>query len=237
MPPLKPEEGAPPEDAKPPEDGKTAEEKPGTSTGAGKGGAPSEFQLGGLIEATLEELSSYPDDAIENVFTQLDIKYKAVLKEFLDSANSFVDDHRRFKLKQNCWRVSLILLTGGLAILNILAARKWDGATLFGASLSWADAVLPGLAAVYAAFLAIFTNIESYFNYADQKATSRLSRELFLDAYREYDAHWHTYVRPFGLRAQACYNAIILLRRVVTKDAEIRRKVKDVVERPNGANV
>lgn len=155
MPPLTPEEGKP------------AEEGPLTSPRAANVGAPSEFQAGGLIEPTLEELSRYPDAAIANVFAQLDINYKALLNEFLDSANSFVDDHRKFKLKHNYWRVSLILLTGGLAILNILAARKWDGATVFGASLSWADSVLPGLAAVYAAVLAIFTNIEIYFNYAD----------------------------------------------------------------------
>jgi hypothetical protein len=233
MPELAPEEGKPSEQRKPPEEGKSSEEaKPPEG-----GEPPQEASLMGLVEPTLEELSRYPADAIKNVFTQLDIKYKAILDEFLNTANAFVDDYTKFKIRHSRWRVSLILITGGLAVLNILAARKWDGATVFGASLGWANDVLPGLAAIYASVLAIFTNVESYFNYADAKSNARLSRELFLDAYREYDTLWHTYVRPFGIRAPACYNAIILLRRLVAKDVEVRRKTKEVIERTTSAKV
>lgn len=76
--------------------------------------------------------------------------------------------------------------------------------------------------------LALATNIESFHNYADKKLSARDSRELFLDAYREFDMLRLTYVYPFKTTPQACANLNALYRRLVVKDAELRRKLKQL---------
>jgi hypothetical protein len=88
---------------------------------------------------------------------------------------------------------------------------------------------------VYAVILALLTNIESFYNYADKKISTRESRELYLDAYREFEMLRLTHVHPYGYSAQGCFNFNELYRRLVTKDVELRRKIMQLsTTRPGG---
>jgi hypothetical protein len=210
--------GSPPQPIEPT---RTGDADTREATGGGAGSPPQP------IEPTVVLLNSYTKEELRALYEQLEIDYNAILNEFLDSSNAYVEDFKKYRSKYTKWRICMLVLTGGLAILNILAAQKLGGDLYF---LWWpleASQFVSLVAAVYAAVLALLANVETFLNYSDAKAGSRLSRELFLDAYREYRTLWYTYVRPFGYHASACINATILLRKVVAKDTEIRRKVKE----------
>lgn len=113
----------------------------------------------------------------------------------------------------------LICLTGGLAILNVLAT-SWpaEWRSVQRASFSFC-------AAIYAVVLALLTNIDSFYHFADQATRTRESRELYLDAYREFEGLRLTHVYPYGYSPQACFNFNALYQRLVLKDLELRRKI------------
>jgi hypothetical protein len=157
--------------------------------------------------------------------------YVNILDEFFDEANACVGVVTSSLQSNTRWRLSLIALTGGLAILNLVTAFV---AAHQSGTAGWV-ASFTLLAALYAAGLAIVTNLESFFNYAGRAQAYRESRELFLDAYREFEMLWHVRVRPFGDRPEACANASELYRLLVERDRELRGKLKDltVTEKPD----
>jgi hypothetical protein len=113
--------------------------------------------------------------------------------------------------------VRLIIITGLVALLNLVAMQDTAIAR-----------ILSGVAGGAAVILAIFTNLESFFNYSERAQIYRESRELFLDAYREFDMLWNTHVLPYYGMPEACLNAAILYRRITAKDQDLRRKLKQL---------
>lgn len=176
-----------------------------------------------IPDASLEYWATLSDEAREEALGVIDDYYDTLLEEFVASANAFVVEYKGHAKLGRHWRFGLIVLTGGLALLNVLATSWPDDTPTrhIRADISFA-------AAVYAVLLALATNIESFHNYADKKLSARDSRELFLDAYREFDMLRLTYVYPFKTTPQACFNLNALYRRLVAKDAELRRKLKQL---------
>lgn len=176
-----------------------------------------------IPDASLEYWAGQDDTTREQVCQQVDEYYETLLDEFRVSANQFVEQYKGDSKNGRRWRFWLIVLTGGLALLNVLASSWPDGP-----SSAQVRTYMTFAAAVYAVLLALATNIESFHNYADRKLSARESRELFLDAYREFEMLRLTYVYPFGYSPQGCFNLHALYRRLVAKDAELRRKLKQL---------
>ena len=88
-------------------------------------------------------------------------------------------------------------------------------------------------AAIYAAILTLFSNLENFNNFLERSQAFRESREIYLTAYREFERRWHVYVRPFGDGAEACVNATVLYREVVERDESLRSKFKEITETKN----
>jgi hypothetical protein len=222
-----PPPAAPATDAGPPPHGDAGDEaQPSEAATDGRPGCPPEAVTAGDVpipDATLEYWAGQDDDARADACEQLNEYYETLLDEFRTSANEFVAQYKDNADLGRRWRFWLILLTGGLALVNVLASSwpdGWDGAQVRGCMTFGA--------AVYAVLLALATNVESFHNYADKKLSARDSRELFLDAYREFEMLRLTHVNPFGSTPQGCFNLHALYRRLVAKDAELRRKLKQL---------
>lgn len=172
---------------------------------------------------------------------QIELFYRAILDEFFDEANSCVQTVKKASRTHVVWRRSLIIATGGLAIVNLLAAytstldsssSPFAGelfvAVVYQAAVGLLRESLPLFAAVYAAVLAILTNLESFTNAPAKAQAYRDSRELFLDAYREFELRWLVKVTPFYPEPKACVNAAEAYRDLVARDRELRTKLKDL---------
>lgn len=163
-------------------------------------------------------------------YNQIDILYRAILNEFLAESNSCVERVEEAKRSYTRWRLTLIITTGGLAIVNLLAAyasTTTDGNTTW----DFLKTSLPLFAAVYAAVLAIATNLESFYNFPVKAQAYRESRDLFLDAYREFELLWQLRVRPFYPRPETCVNAAEVYLALVQRDRDLRRKLKELTSR------
>ena len=176
-----------------------------------------------IPDASLEYWLGLDEEVRSTACQQLDEYYETLLEEFRTGANVFVSQYNDNSDLGRRWRFWLILSTGGLALVNVLASSwpdAWDGGPVRGAMTFGA--------AIYAVLLALATNVESFHNYADKKLNARESRELFLDAYREFEMLRLTHVNPFGSTPQGCFNLHALYRRLVAKDVELRRKLKQL---------
>jgi hypothetical protein len=159
--------------------------------------------------------------------SQVEAVYLSVLDEFFEESNSCVNVVQTSSRSHGRWRHLLIILTGGLAILNLLAAYKWSADAGVSGFLA---AHLSLFAAIYAGTLAVVTNLESYHNFLGRAQAHRESREIFLDSYREFEMLWHIRVRPHGYRPEACVNAASLYRALVQRDRELRGKLRELTE-------
>jgi hypothetical protein len=182
-----------------------------------------------LLEADVEFWRSVAEEERKDFYETAQKFYHSTLEEFRNGANDSVKEFKKFRARNTKWRLTLIILTGGLAILNVLGANKWPLPTNPATNVS-ANQVLSLMAAVYASILALLTTVEGFFKYPDQKATSRESRELYLDAYRTYEMLWLAKVYPFGYSPEGCFNASGLYRQLVSKDIELRRKMIGLTE-------
>ena len=155
----------------------------------------------------------------------LKASYQSLLDEFIASADACVDYTDYLDRVNKKWRWIVILGTGVVAIVNILAAN-------FVTAGNWAPAanVLSVTAAVAAAILAILANLENFIGAQRRAQGFRQARERFLDASREYEQLWNTYVNPFYPRAEACMNSIILIRMLVEKDRELRDRLVELTK-------
>ena len=179
-----------------------------------------------MAETTLEYWTSMDPDYREQCHKVIETYYQNLLEHFLKNANDAVEDHVRYGRMGRQWRTALIVLMGVLAVLNILATswpERWDFTGDDRAYISF-------IAAIYASLLAMLANLESFFNFSDKKTSTRESRELYLDAFREFEMLRLVHVYPFGLEAQACFNFSRLYRRLVVKDLELRRKILQLSE-------
>lgn len=182
-----------------------------------------------LREATLEYWQQLTEDERMGSHKVIDSYYHHLLEDFRNNANDAVQGYATYEKRNKQWRLALICLTGGLALINVAATSfpdKWGSSV---------RAILSFCAAIYAVILALFTNIESYLHYNEKKTATRESREMYLDAYREFEMLRLRYVYPYGCDAHACYNFNALYQRLVAKDVELRRKIMQVSTTRTGA--
>jgi hypothetical protein len=175
-----------------------------------------------LLEVDSESWSAAESKQRVQLVEEVRIRYYQYLDELYDAANLCVDRYQDFSSQHTKWRRTLIIGAGVVAIINLLAANK-----------RLADAtynVVPICAAVAAVVVTILANLESYYNWATRAQAYRESRELFLDAAREFERAWNVYVRPFGDSSEAWANGIELYKRIVAKDRELRSTFKELTK-------
>jgi hypothetical protein len=176
-----------------------------------------------LLEASVEFWETVSDEDRSQFYDEIESFYRAILEEYRNGANAAAGEFKKIQRKNSKTRLILISLTGGLAVLNVLAAYKWpDVANANGIST---NGILSLSAAIYASILAILANVESFLNYSDQKAGARETREIYLDNLRNLEALWLLKVDPFVHSPQGCYNAASAYRQLIGRDAELRRKI------------
>jgi hypothetical protein len=164
---------------------------------------------------------------------QLDESYQAIVNEFLKLSNASVDEYKNLLRGHTHSRRQMIWMTGFLAMLNVVVTfvAGQDGNKQLAGWWSIIVGVgavgLPVLVALYAATVAIFSNLESLENHLQRAQHYRQSRETSLSAFRELEMLWHLYVRPFSDTPTACVNAANLYRRAVARDREVRGQVME----------
>jgi hypothetical protein len=175
-----------------------------------------------LIQIELKMWATISPEMRKEQLQGFNDRYHGVLDELYISANLCVDRYQAFSKAHTRWRWTLILGTGFIAIVNLLAAHKWVQERTGG--------LFPIAAAVLAVVLAILANLESFSNSLEKAQGYRESRELFLDVAREFDRRWDIYVRPLGDSAEACVNATELYRQIAVRDRELRAKFKELTK-------
>lgn len=175
-----------------------------------------------LIDLTVEAWTRMKEEDRFSYLEDLNKTYHTYVDEFYQLANDCVDRYDSATNNYARWRRIIIIGTGAVAIINLLAANY---------SLSkWSKNVLPITAAIAALALTVLANLESFFNFAIRAQAYRESREMFLDAARESQRVWEVYVAPFGSAVDGCANAVELYRRVVALDRELRSKFKELTK-------
>src|SRR5262249_54659824 len=149
-----------------------------------------------------------------------------LLNDIYESANLCVARYNSFSKSHVWWRRIMIVGTGLLAVINLLAANK-DVKEAIANKFSFNG--LAVIAAAFAIVLAILANLESFGNFPEKAQAFRASRDLFLDVAREFDRRWDIYVLSFGGSPEACLNAAELYRQLVAKDRDLRTKFKEQV--------
>jgi hypothetical protein len=146
------------------------------------------------------------------------------INELATSANLCVERYKEFSSKHRWWKSALILLSGIVAILNLLATTK--------ASAEWTYHPFPLLAAVAAVLLTIVANFDSFYNFGERAQVYREARELFVDARRQLAIDWDSSVRPLGDLPEACRNADEMYRRCIAIDRELRARFRKLTTIP-----
>ena len=173
-----------------------------------------------LVRLGTREWLDLSDERRGAFLSEIDESYRLILNEFFIVANKCVEQHQRFFQLYGTWRRRIIIATGVVTIVNVLAASK----------IPWTAAWLPIVAAVCAAGLGILANLESFYDWNGHAQAYRESRDLFLDAGREFTRLWESHVRPFGTTAEGCVNASELYRMITVKDRELRLKLKELTK-------
>lgn len=157
----------------------------------------------------------------------LQTSYNTILEEFINTADACVDQTNYLEKINQKWRRAVILGTGVVAIVNIVAANL---VTNGNGLKDFFTAFFSVAAAVAAAVLTVLANLENFAGAQRRAQGFRQARERFLDASREYQQLWNTYVIPFYPRAEACMNAIALTRMLVEKDRELRDRLVELTK-------
>jgi hypothetical protein len=175
-----------------------------------------------LIETEIQTWTGMKQQERFEFLESLDASYHRFVDEFYQLANDCVDRYDSASSQHASWRRGIIVGTGIIAIINLLAANP--------AYSLWSKNILPISAAAAALVLTVLANLESFYNFSGRAQAYRESRELFLDAARESQRVWEVYVQPFGSEAHACANGIELYRRVVAIDRDLRSKFKELTK-------
>ena len=181
---------------------------------------------GGEFDRTLMEATEIDWSKTEEEYRQMYIdtifqRYHTLVTEFYTSGNLCVQRFQDFSKSHKQWRQLIINGTGVVALANLIAAYTSN-------SQAWGWFSL--VAAVLAVGLAILANLESYHNYSDRARAFRESRELFLDAAREFERRWHANVFPFRYGSRACLTSTELYKEIVAKDQELRTKFSELTK-------
>jgi hypothetical protein len=178
-----------------------------------------------LLEFESESWCATDSAQRDQLLDEMRSRYYQYLDELYTAANLSVERYQEYSREHTKWRRTLIIGTGVVAIINLLAANgeiaKWTIRDIN---------IVPVTAAVVAIVLTILANLESYFNLASRAQAYRESRELFLDAAREFERAWNVYVRPFGNDAEGWANGVELYKRIVAKDRELRSAFKELTK-------
>ena len=176
-----------------------------------------------LAEQTEEFWANQSQKDRRHYYSQIDLNYHTIADEFFKLADMSVDRFSEFTKSHITWRRWVTILTGGLVILNLIAAYT------VGSTNPWLKH-LPLVAAIFAAIISIYCNLENLYKYAERAQAYREVREILLSAAREYEMLWHVYVRPFSDSPMACVNAAKIYRQIVEKDQEIRGQAKELTK-------
>lgn len=211
-----------------------ADDRGQTSTGKGR-----RFPTGhldepafGLVDITQDRWMEIDSEARMKLLAEIGEHYHGYLQELYMTAELCVKQFQKSSSAHRRWRRILIIGTGVLAILNLLATKTGQSvADAFPVGLKWLSGLvpfLPMISAICAVILAILTNLESFYNWPERAQSFRESRELFLDANREFERVWAVYVRPQSDSPEAWSNAVELYKRLVAKDRELRSAFKEL---------
>jgi Protein of unknown function (DUF4231) len=174
----------------------------------------------GLADLSASVWSGMDVQQRSDLLTQLTTRYQGYLAELAEEADLCVERYQQFSESYKTWRIRIIVGTGIVAMANLLAANR----TLSNLTHN----ALPIVAAVLALALTILANLESFFNLPEKMRAYRESREMFLDAARDFERVWNVYVRPFTVDHEAWTNAVELHRRIVIRDRELRSAFRDM---------
>ena len=188
----------------------------------------------GLVDITQDRWLEIDSEERMKLLADIDQHYHGYLQELYVTAELCVDQFQKSSSAHRRWRRLLIIGTGVLAILNLLATKTGQSvAGTLPLGLNWLPALvqfLPMIAAICAVVLAILANLESFYNWPERAQSFRESRELFLDANREFERAWAVYVRPQSDSPEAWSNAVELYKRLVAKDRELRSAFKELTK-------
>jgi hypothetical protein len=173
-----------------------------------------------LLEVSLGRWEQLPDR--QSYLLEINTAFHDYLNELITAANACVDGYEKYWHRHEHWRKTVIISTGTVAALNLLATNRWKP--------DWLATGMSMLAALAAVALTVLANLESFGNSLDQAYALREAREFFLDASREFDRLWNTHVIPLGESAEACANAAELYRRIVIADSELRGRLKELTK-------
>jgi len=187
-------------------------------------GEPSHPFRVGLADVPLEYWKGLDKEQVTYCYHKLQTYFGTLLEELRAQSNDAVAAYDQCVRRHHQWRLTIIVATALLAIINMTAAGTTLTFTLGSREYSLA-AFCTVLAAYYAVMLTLLSNLESYLGYPERKASARETRELYLDAYRTFEAHRLTYILPYSITPQACHNYNILYVQLLAKELELRRKV------------
>lgn len=183
------------------------------------------ISAGDLVEPGAQYWSDRSAEERAEHIGQIEKFFRAITDDLLTQSDICVDRYISLNKSYKRWKIGFILATGLLAIFNVFIASLPSTAVEAGLIQKLSIA-----AAVYAAIIAVVSNIDNFLQYRERSQAFRQAREEFLDANRQYTMLWLSYVRPFGDSPTACINASRLYRRAVIRDQELRALVKQLTD-------
>jgi len=178
-----------------------------------------------LVQPSLEDWESQDPQTVEQYYAQTESDFLSIVDSYRQQANDAVAAYRDAARSHGRWRFWMIIATGILALINVLAAVQ-----LLKDGPQWIPALLSAAAAVYAGCITVAGNVENLLNWSERAAGFRESRELLLSQFREYSSKWVYYVEAYGKTPRACVNAGQLYRELVDSDQGLRQKLKQLTE-------
>jgi hypothetical protein len=177
-----------------------------------------------VAEPSLEDWKHQDRKVVARYYAQTENDFFGIIDDYVAQANVHTRQYQRCAQSNARWRFWMIMATGGLAVINVLAAldlaKQWEPAPRY----------LSVLAAIYAASLTVAGNAENFFNWAEKATGFREARDLLLDRYHEFRAKWIYCVEAYGRTPKACMNAGRLYGQLVDSDQKLRQKLKQLTE-------
>jgi hypothetical protein len=172
-----------------------------------------------VAEPSLEEWKHQDRKVVARYYAQTESDFFEIIDEYVEQANVHTRQYQRCEKSNARWRFGMIMATGGLAVVNVMAAL--DLAKLWHLSM---------FAAVYAACLTAAGNAESFFNSRERALGFREARDQLLDRYLEFRSKWIYSVEAHGKTPKACMNAGRLYGQLVDSDQKLRQRLKKLTE-------
>jgi hypothetical protein len=177
-----------------------------------------------VTEPSLEEWKHQDRKVVARYYTRTEGDFFGIIDDYVEQANVHTRQYKLFAQSNARWRFWMIMATGGLAIINVLAAldviKQWEPASRY----------LSMLAALYAAGLTVAGNAENFFNWSEKATGFREARDLLLDRYQEFRSQWIYCVEAYGRTPKACVNAGRLYGQLIDADQKLRQKLKQLTE-------